>query len=70
MNASDHKLENFLQEFTPRRPRALPGDSLRALPARRFAAAAILVISLGGITWFAFSSQRSTHQPICLVVLH
>ncbi|HET7258951.1 MAG TPA: hypothetical protein VFI75_04480 [Candidatus Acidoferrum sp.] len=59
MNEPDGKFENFLREFRPRRPRALPSDSARELWMRRLAAAAVLAISLGGVTWFAFSNKRS-----------
>lgn len=59
MNEPDGKFENFLREFKPRRPRALPSDSARELWTRRLAAAAVLAISLGGVTWFAFSNKRS-----------
>lgn len=66
MNAPDSKFENFLREFKPWRPRALPSDSARELQRRRLAAAAVLAISLGGVTWFAFSNKRSasvSHLP-------
>ncbi|MGC2505663.1 MAG: hypothetical protein WA369_03315, partial [Candidatus Acidiferrales bacterium] len=46
----DEQLENFLREFQPRRPRALPRDR-HVWPRRFVAAAAVIAIFLGGSLW-------------------
>jgi|SRR5271163_1226008 len=58
MNENDRQFEDFLREFKPRRPRALPGDRSIELHSRRLAAAAVLVVSLGSVVWFAFNNKR------------
>src|SRR5271156_3680463 len=58
MNDNDPGFENFLREFQPRQPRALPGGSVNSLQWRRLAAAAVLVISFGSVAWFAFRNSR------------
>ena len=63
MNNNDPGFENFLREFEPLRPRALPGGSVSNLQWRRFAAAAVLVLSLGSVTWFGFHNNRPTTAP-------
>jgi hypothetical protein len=63
MNEHDHEFENYLREFTPRRPRALPSHSVGSLQVRRLAAAAILAISLSSVVWVAFSNKRSSSVP-------
>ncbi len=58
MNENDRQFEDFLREFKPRRPRALPDDRAIGLHPRRLAAAAVLVVSLGSMAWFAFNNKR------------
>jgi hypothetical protein len=60
MNENDRQFEDFLREFKPRRPRALPDDRAIGLHPRRLAAAAVLVVSLGSMSWFAFKNKRPT----------
>ena len=52
MKEHDEQFENFLREFQPRRPRALPAP-LAAKPIwpRRLAAAALIAVSLGISLW-------------------
>jgi hypothetical protein len=64
MNENDRQLEDFLREFKPRRPRALPDDRAIGLLPRRLAAAALLVVSLGGMFWFAFNNKRPTSPQL------
>jgi len=64
MNENDRQFEDFLREFKPRRPRALPDDRLIGLHVRRLAAAAVLVVSIGSMFWVALSHKRpATQQP-------
>jgi hypothetical protein len=58
MNENDRQFEDFLREFKPRRPRALPAGRARRLHPRRLAAAAFLVVSLGSLSWFAFRNKH------------
>ena len=75
MDKRDEQFENFLREFTPAQPRALPEQSealheLRQSPfvwQRRLAAAAGIAIVAAGAAWFASrrpeSSQAKVLQP-------
>ena len=63
MNEHDHKFENYLREFTPRRPRALPSSAVNDLQWRRLAAAAVLAISVGSMAWFALHNERQSSAP-------
>lgn len=58
MNEEEQRFENFLREFEPRRPRALPADSEGTLQWRRVAAAAVLTVSLGSFAWFTFRTKH------------
>jgi hypothetical protein len=58
MNENDRQFEDFLREFKPHRPRALPDDRAIGLHSRRLAAAAVLGVSLGSMLWFAFNNKR------------
>lgn len=58
MNENDRQFEDFLREFIPLRPRALPDDLAIGLHPRRLAAAAVLVVSLGSMAWFVFNNKR------------
>ncbi|SRR6266851_94886 len=52
MENSDRKFEEFLHEFQPRKPRALPLDAVsKQVWLRRFAAAATIAIALGTSLW-------------------
>jgi hypothetical protein len=70
MEKHDHELENFLREFAPSQPRALP-DLAAASPWnwQRFAAAAVLTLACGGALWFSQSrhdpgADRTSRQPL------
>jgi hypothetical protein len=63
MSDNDPGFENFLREFQPRQPRALPDGSVPRLPWRRLAAAAVLVISFGSLAWFPFRKNRIEEAP-------
>jgi hypothetical protein len=58
MNENDRQFEEFLREFKPRQPRALPDDRAIGLHPRRLAAAAVLIVSLGSMAWLAFNNTR------------
>ena len=59
MKKSDHDFENFLRDFHPRQPRALPQfPAEKPWQWRRLAAAAIVAITCGGAVWFSASSYR------------
>jgi hypothetical protein len=54
MENDDRKFEEYLGEFQPRKPRALPELIVhRQVWPRRLAAAAAIAISLGASLWFA-----------------
>jgi|HubBroStandDraft_4_1064222.scaffolds.fasta_scaffold154937_2 hypothetical protein len=69
MNEHDEQLEDFLREFTPAQPVALPNppETLREIgePAlvwqRRLAAAAAIAIAAAGSAWFA------SRKPVSLL---
>jgi len=75
MDKRDQQFENFLREFTPAQPRALPEQpetlhELRRLAfvwQRRLAAAAGIAIAAAGSLWFVSrrpeSSQAKVLQP-------
>ena len=53
MENRDKQLEEYLGEFQPRRPRALPETVLhRRVSLRRLAASATVTIALGASLWF------------------
>jgi len=53
MENNDREFEEYLREFQPRRPRALPEQIVqRRVWPRRLAAAAAIAISLGASMWF------------------
>jgi hypothetical protein len=53
MENSERKFEEYLDEFQPRKPRALPELIVhRQVWPRRLAAAAAIAISLGASLWF------------------
>ena len=59
MENNDRKFEEYLGEFQPRKPRALPEHIVRRqVWPRRIAAAAAIAISLGASMWFA----RKKHE--------
>ena len=62
MEEHDEQFEDFLREFAPRRPRALPAVGAAA-PAkwRRLAAAAAIAVAIGSSTWFVLR-KPSPHQ--------
>ena len=59
MGNDDRKFEEYLAEFEPRKPRALPLEAVsKQVWLRRFAAAAAIVISLGASMWFARKKHK------------
>jgi hypothetical protein len=75
MDENSDRFENFLREFRPRHPRALPAATAQGTtsvrPAtrsrsRRIAAAAALAIALGSSTWFVLRTKfprRTAESP-------
>jgi hypothetical protein len=59
MNGDDQKFENFLRGFEPCRPRPLPLVTGMWPDRRRLAAAAVMLIAVGGSLWVAFRSYRT-----------
>jgi hypothetical protein len=52
MENLDEQFEEYLREFQPRRPRALPEPSIhRQVSLRRLAAAAVVMSALGAALW-------------------
>jgi hypothetical protein len=61
MNTDDREFEEFLRGFEPQRPKALPAIQAPRAEWRRWAAAAALVlVALGGSLWIAFRGPRSS----------
>jgi len=59
MENNDRKFEEYLREFQPRKPRALPDQIvLRQVWPRRLAAAAAIAISLGASMWFVLKKRE------------
>jgi hypothetical protein len=59
MNKADRDFENFLRDFHPRQPRALPEfPAEKPWQWRRLAAAAIIAITCGGAVWFSAVRYR------------
>jgi hypothetical protein len=59
MNKSDRDFENYLRDFHPHEPRALPEFPVeKPWLWRRLAAAAIVAITWGGAVWFSASRYR------------
>jgi len=61
----DEQLENFLREFQPRRPRALPGAQQVWLMRFAMAGAAIAIFLVGGSLWFIL--KRAAEPRVDLV---
>jgi hypothetical protein len=54
MENDDKGFEEYLSEFEPRKPRALPSEDIsKRVWLRRFAAAATIAIALGTSLWYA-----------------
>jgi hypothetical protein len=54
MSQADRDFENFLRNFHPRQPRALPEfPAEKPWQWRRLAAAAIIAVTCGGAVWFS-----------------
>jgi hypothetical protein len=69
MNGDDQEFENFLRGFEPHRPRALPHVSGISHDKRRLAAAAVILVAVGGSLWMTARSSRtkSTNQsPVAM----
>ena len=60
MTDHDEQFENFLREFAPVKPRALPEVSNRWGNCRRFAAAAVLLLGCTLAARFAWNGRPST----------
>lgn len=63
MDRPEEEFENFLREFAPRRPRALPearayAPAILVNRARRFAAAALIAVAAGVSFWFMSQNPR------------
>lgn len=59
MNKPDRDFENYLHNFHPRQPRALPqSPAEKTWQWRRLAAAAIVAITCGGAVWFSVSRYK------------
>ncbi|HZC65641.1 MAG TPA: hypothetical protein VE545_03650, partial [Candidatus Dormibacteraeota bacterium] len=59
MNQRDHDFENYLREFKPRLPRALPELSVENMGQwQRLAAAALVFIACGSAVYFAASRDE------------
>jgi hypothetical protein len=72
MNDDDHKFEAFLSEFEPRRPRPLPQAKSTWQSWPRLAAAAALILAMGGASfWIGRHLIQNSHtngQPPALSV--
>ncbi len=65
MNKADQDFEDYLREFRPRQPRALPEVPVENTSQwQRFAAAAILAIACGSSVWFAASRYKQSPAQI------
>lgn len=63
MTGDDERFEDYLREFTPRAPGALPGGKGRALGGwRRFAAAAAVLLAIGASVWIGW--RRNPQKAI------
>ena len=61
MKEHDEQFENFLREFQPRRPRALPaGFAAKPIWHRRLCAAGLITVTMGVSLWFL--RQKSTSR--------
>lgn len=61
MNKPDRDFENYLRDFRPRQPRALPEfPAEKSWQRRRLAAAAVVAITCGGAVWFSASRYGSS----------
>jgi len=79
MENHDQKFEEFLREFQPSRPQALPEVPIaNTWNWQRLAAAAIVIFACGSGFWFAGShhasspaptSQQSTAQPVHVTLI-
>jgi hypothetical protein len=65
MNKSDQDFENYLREFRPRQPRAMPDAPVEnAWQWQRLAAAALLAITCGSSVWFTASRYHQSPTQI------
>jgi hypothetical protein len=61
MDEHNSEFESYLRQFEPRRPRVLAHmQSAAFLRVRRLAAAAVLVLFIGGSMWMVRRNSRST----------
>ena len=65
MDKHDERLESFLREFEPRRPRPLPVILAPRRGWRRLAAAAVLAVALGTSVWLL--SRKPGHREAEIV---
>lgn len=71
MAGNDEQFENYLREFEPRRPRALPAQSWgkpEQWRLRRLAAAAALVIAMGSALWLAVRQHRQGASNLAITM--
>jgi hypothetical protein len=59
MNADDRQFEEFLRGFEPQRPKALPSVQAPRHEWRRWAAAAAMVVAVGGSIWMTLRGPRA-----------
>ena len=65
MDLRDKEFEEFLRQFQPRRPAALPHQLLRPVSwARRFALAAVFVLVCGGALFLWRFQNRPTRVAV------
>lgn len=65
MENHDEQFEEYLSEFQPRRPRALPEPVIdRQVWLRRFAAAAAIAIALGTSLWFVGKKSEGSDREL------
>ena len=65
MKDHDEQFEEYLNEFQPRRPRALPEPAVdRRVWQRRFAAAAAVAIALGSSLWFVGKKREGSGNEL------
>jgi hypothetical protein len=64
MENDDEQFEKYLEEFQPRRPRALPDQAVpRIIWRRRLAVAAVVAIALGVSVWSA-RQRPASQEPL------
>ena len=67
-NISEPEFEEVLRGFEPQRPRALPPGVVPSDAWRRLAAAAVVLVAIGGSMWMVVRATRTTtaRRPIAM----